>query len=49
MNYFNSLARINNQEAMARHQANRELRTETYFRMRQINKAARDAIGRPVR
>jgi hypothetical protein len=42
-NYYNSLARINNQEAATRYLANREKATETYFRMRQINKAARDA------
>jgi hypothetical protein len=48
MNYFNSLANINNEEAYTRYLANQEKKTETYFRMRQINKAARDA-ERPQR
>jgi hypothetical protein len=48
MNYLNSLARINNQEANARYLVNREKATETYFRMQQINKAAREAT-RPQR
>jgi hypothetical protein len=48
MNYFNSLARINNQEAAARYLVNREKATETYFRMQQINRAAREAT-RPQR
>jgi hypothetical protein len=47
-NYFNSLARINNQEALSKYLANREQATETYFRMQQINRAARDA-QRPQR
>lgn len=41
-NYYNSLARINNQEAYSRYVKNRQLATETYFRMRQINLAARN-------
>jgi hypothetical protein len=47
-NYFNSLALINGQEAYNRYLQNREKRTETYFRMQQINRAAREA-QRPVR
>jgi len=42
-NYFNSLAAINGQEAYNRYLQNREKRTETYFRMQQINRAAREA------
>jgi len=42
-NYFNSLAAINNQEAYSRYVKNREQATETYFKMRQINHAAREA------
>jgi hypothetical protein len=42
-NYYNSLARINNQEAYARFIKNREAATQTYFRIRQINLAGRDA------
>ena len=48
MNYFNSLAHINNQEAASRYLDNREKATETYFKMQQINRAARDA-QRPQR
>ncbi|HZN35425.1 MAG TPA: hypothetical protein VFB80_16465 [Pirellulaceae bacterium] len=48
MNYFNSLSNINNQEAAARYLVNREKATETYFRMQQINRAAREAT-RPER
>lgn len=47
-NYLNSLAAINNQEARARYLKNRELLTETYFRNRQTNLAAREA-ERPER
>jgi len=42
-NYFNSLASINGQEAYSRYLQNREKGTETYFRMQQINRAAREA------
>jgi hypothetical protein len=42
-NYFNSLASINGQEAYNRYLQNREKATETYFRMQQINRAAREA------
>jgi hypothetical protein len=42
-NYFNSLAAINGQEAYTRYLQNREKATETYFRMQQINRAAREA------
>lgn len=47
-NYLNSLARINNQEAYSKYLDNREKGTETYFRMQQINRAAREA-QRPQR
>jgi hypothetical protein len=47
-NYMNSLAAINAQEAYSRYLQNREKATETYFRLRQINQAARDA-QRPQR
>jgi hypothetical protein len=47
-NYWNSVAAINRQEALARYIQNREQATETYFRMRQINQAARQA-ERPQR
>lgn len=47
-NYYNSLAAINGQEATSRWLANQEKATETYFRLKQINKAARDA-QRPQR
>jgi hypothetical protein len=42
-NYFNSLAAINGQEAYNRYLQNREKATETYFRLQQINRAAREA------
>jgi len=42
-NYFHSLAAINGQEAYSRYLQNRERATETYFRMQQINRAAREA------
>ncbi|MDX1944895.1 MAG: hypothetical protein SFU86_05765 [Pirellulaceae bacterium] len=42
-NYYHSLASINHQEAYSRYLDNREKRTETYFRLKQINRAARDA------
>ena len=45
-NYFHSLAAINGQEAYNRYLQNREKATETYFRMQQINRAAREASGR---
>jgi hypothetical protein len=41
--YYNSLAMINGQEAYSRYLQNVERRTETYFRLQQINRAARDA------
>jgi hypothetical protein len=47
-NYWNSLAAVNYQEARARYLKNREQLTETYFRNRQLNLAAREA-ERPVR
>jgi hypothetical protein len=47
-NYFNSLAAINAQEAYSRFLQNRERATETYFRMQQVNRAARQA-ERPQR
>jgi hypothetical protein len=47
-NYWNSVAAVNRQEALARYIQNREQATETYFRMRQINQAARQA-ERPQR
>ena len=46
--YFHSLANINNQEAFSRYLQNREQKTETYFRMQQVNRAAREA-KRPQR
>ena len=42
-NYFNSLAAINGQEAYTRYLQNREQATETYFRIQQINRSAREA------
>jgi hypothetical protein len=48
MNYLNSLSNINNQEAISRYLDNREKNTEVYFKMRQINRAAR-AAERPQR
>jgi len=47
-NYLNSLAAINYQEAYNRYLANRERMSETYFRLKGINQAARDA-HRPQR
>jgi hypothetical protein len=47
-NYMNSMAAINNQEAYARALQNTERATETYFRLQQINRAAREA-QRPQR
>jgi hypothetical protein len=44
-NYFNSLAAVNGQEAYNRYLQNREKRTETYFRMKQIYRAAREAAA----
>jgi hypothetical protein len=46
--YWHSLAAINRQQAKASYIRNRELATETYFRMQQINRAAREA-KRPAR
>jgi opacity protein-like surface antigen len=46
-NYFHSLASINYQEAYTRFLQNRQHATETYFRMQQINRAARDAQRSP--
>lgn len=42
-NYFNSLAAINGQEAFSRYLQNRQRTTDTYFYMRQANRAAREA------
>jgi hypothetical protein len=47
-NYFNSLAAINGQEAYSRYLQNAERGTEAYFRIKQINQAAREA-QRPQR
>jgi hypothetical protein len=47
-NYYNSLAAINGQEAYSRYLQNREKGTETYFRTKQLNRAAREAM-RPQR
>ncbi|MEX2176977.1 MAG: hypothetical protein WD872_21625 [Pirellulaceae bacterium] len=41
--YWASLAAINRQEAASRYLANREQAVETYFRIKQINQAAREA------
>jgi hypothetical protein len=46
-NYYNSLAAINGQDAYTRYLQNSERRTETYFRMRQINRAGRQAERAP--
>jgi hypothetical protein len=43
--YLNSLAAINAQEAYARFIQNRQKATETYFTMRQTNRAAREAAA----
>lgn len=47
-NYYNSLAAINGQEAYSRYLQNAERGTEAYFRIKQINRAAREA-ERPER
>ena len=47
-NYWHSLAENNWQEAYGKYLANREAKTETYFRMQAINRAAREAV-RPQR
>jgi hypothetical protein len=47
MNYLNSLAAINNEQAYAQRLINAENRTETYFRLKQINAAARAAERSP--
>jgi len=41
--YMSSLAGINRQESLSRYLDNREKYAETYFRTRQINRAAREA------
>jgi hypothetical protein len=46
-NYYNSLAAINGQDAYTRYLQNSEHATETYFRMRQINRAGRQAERAP--
>src|SRR5262245_29757590 len=46
-NYYNSLASINYADAYTRYLQNREHETETYFRMRQINRAGRQAERQP--
>lgn len=46
-NYYNSLASINGQEAYARYLQNAERGTEAYFRIKQINHAAREAQRSP--
>ena len=46
-NYYNSLASINYADAYTRYLQNREHATETYFRMRQINRAGRQAERQP--
>ena len=40
-NYYSSLARINNEEALTRYIDNRKKYTETYFEMRRTNREAR--------
>jgi hypothetical protein len=47
MNYLNSLAAINNEQAFAQRLVNAENHTETYFRLKQINAAARTAQRSP--
>src|SRR5262245_57533141 len=47
-NYFDSLARINNEEARAKYMKNRVLAAQTYFKMREYNTVAREAM-RPDR
>jgi hypothetical protein len=46
-NYYNSVAAINYADAYTRYLQNREHATETYFRMRQINRAGRQAERQP--
>jgi hypothetical protein len=46
-NYYNSLARINNEEAYSRYVQNRQKATEAYFYMRQANRSARAAERSP--
>jgi len=46
--YMSSLAGINRQESLSRYLDNKEKYAETYFRMQQINRAAREA-ARPQR
>jgi hypothetical protein len=43
-NYYNSLASINYQQAYSQYAKNCELATETYFKIKQTNKAAREAM-----
>jgi hypothetical protein len=47
-NYWHSAAANNWQDAYSKYLANREAKTETYFRMQSINRAAREAT-RPQR
>jgi hypothetical protein len=47
-NYWHSLAANNWQDAYSKYLQNREAKTETYFRMQSINRAAREA-ARPQR
>src|SRR5437868_3995 len=47
-NYFNSQAAVNLQQARTQQLANAQLKTETVFRMKEINTAAREA-SRPTR
>jgi hypothetical protein len=47
-NYWHSVAANNWQDAHSKYLANREAKTETYFRMQAINRAAREAT-RPQR
>jgi len=42
-NYLNSLANINNQDAYTKYVQNRQKATDTYFYMRQANRAYREA------
>ena len=46
-NYYNSLARINNEEAFSRYVENRQKATDAYFYMRQANRSARAAERSP--
>jgi hypothetical protein len=45
--YYHSLAAINAEEAYTRYLQNREKATDTYFRVRQINRSARGAERSP--